>query len=76
MMLKKKTFRVAFDFYESRMNALSNAPDWWEETAEMMHKILTAGCYDPFLMDLLVSVHAELERRALEQQGEGLRRGA
>lgn len=65
MQPNKKPFRDAFNFYAERIASLEEKradADWWEETIEKMSALLRAANYDHLLMDLLVVVHAELER--------------
>lgn len=62
---KKKPFRDAFNFYAERIASLEGkqADDaWWEETVLKMDTLVRMANYDHFLLDLLVVVHAELER--------------
>lgn len=65
MQPNKKSFRVAFDFYAERLASLKTqaaTPEWWEETVQKMDALVRMANYDHLLLDLLVVVHAELER--------------
>ena len=60
--LQKNIWRAAFDFYERRMTA-PPCPGWWNATVGLMEETADRLGHDPFAIDLLVSVHAELERK-------------
>lgn len=75
MLPNRKTFREAFNFYAERLAALETqaaTPEWWEETTLRMSALLRAANYDHLLLDLLVVVHAELERVVKAHGGAGV----
>ena len=60
--LQKNIWRAAFDFYERRMTA-PPCPGWWDESVRQMEAAVDRLGHDLFAIDLLVAVHAELERK-------------
>lgn len=65
MQPNKKPFREAFNFYEERLASLEKQAaddEWWKETVLKIDALVRMANYDHLLMDLLVVVHAELER--------------
>ena len=63
----KAVYRAVFNFHEEREAALkARTPLYWEETCAGMTKLSAMHGHDPFLIDLLCAVHADLERKYKE----------
>ena len=60
--LQRGVWREVFNFYERRMTA-PPCPGWWDATVGLMEAAVDRLGHDLFAIDLLVAVHAELERR-------------
>ena len=72
MQPNKKPFREAFNFYAERLASLekqSATEEWWKETVLRMDALVRMANYDHLLLDLLIVVHAELERAVMTHGG-------
>lgn len=64
----RRIYRALFDFHE-RHNPPRAEAEYWAAVCADMEQTAAVGGDDPFLMDLLVAVFAELEREAAAQGG-------
>lgn len=62
-----EAFRAAFEFHR-RWLPCPRTPEGWAEAAAEMGRICVEAGNDPFLMDLLVAVYSDLERRYDERK--------
>ena len=67
MIPNKAAFRDAFNLYEKHLRSMETASFSWETLCDEMIAIANRHANDPLLMDLLVAVHAELERKWMEK---------
>lgn len=56
-------YRDAFNLHAER-SAHLNEPDFWDRTCEQLTTLALKYDNAPFCIDLLVCIHAELERQA------------
>lgn len=64
-----KAYRAAFDYQKRWMPCPSDLEEW-EAAAREAAAIANQGGNDPFLIDLLIAVYAELERQYKERKDE------
>lgn len=65
-----KAYRAAFDYQKRWMPCPSDLEEW-EAAAREAAAIANQGGNDPFLLDILVSVYNELERKYKERTDQG-----
>lgn len=67
MIPNKAAFRDAFNLYEKHLRSVGTASFSWETLCDEMVSIANQHANNPLVMDLLVAVHAELERKWMEK---------
>lgn len=67
MIPNKAAFRDAFNLYEKHLHSVGTTVFSWEILCDEMISIANRHANDPLVMDLLIAVHAELERKWMEK---------
>lgn len=71
--LNKGAYRAVYDLHRTTLAMLDNTPidSLWEWYWEQAHAIVEAHNNDEFVIDLVVSVAMEVERRQIELRDAG-----
>ena len=72
-MIDRQAYRAAFDLHQTALSKVNTTPvdSFWSWFWKHVHAILEARHGDQFVMDLLIAVAEDVERRQLVQINAG-----